>query len=132
MAGTMYDYLTTKTPDYTTTTLEAIPSNQLTEDGGNKVQINESDSGALEAIRLSGSMTFTVDLEWGGTDAKVNSVMDFYLDPNKGASGARTIKWKHPLDGHVYCARFIGKAPRITMNKDSSIKATLRIEGYVS
>ena len=133
MAGTMYDYLVAKTPDYTTTTLSIRPSNQMDEDGGDKVKMNESDSGALESITLSGNRTFSVPVEWEVNLADSNTIMDMYWDPNKGASGARTFKWAHPIDGHIYTVRFVGKVPRTTTSCSLRvIKATLLVEGYVS
>lgn len=114
MAGKMYDYLPTKTAEYTTA-LTLTPQNVLEEEGGRHVQFNESDSGVMEAVLLAGQTTFTVTLEWENMSAaESDTVMDYYLDPAKGAFGARTFLWQHPIDGasHLYVVRFLGKLKR--------------------
>lgn len=133
MAGLMYDYLSYKAPDYAYT-LSIAPNNEISEDGGRKVQINEADSGTPEVVVLGGSTTFDVDLEWENiSKADSDTILDIYHDANKGAWGSRTFRWAHPTDTHVYTVRFIGKVPRVTnMMNYRTITAKIRVEGYYS
>lgn len=109
----MYDYLSTISADYSTTTLSVEPSNVLMEIGDKSQVINIGDDGSEERISLVDTPMFNVTLQWDAiSSSDAGTVLDFYLDASKGNGQARSFKWEHPTDGHTYVVRFAGPIKR--------------------
>jgi hypothetical protein len=103
----MYDYLTTKTPDYTATTLSIRPSGEL-KFVGKKTQISHPmDDGGIEVISVNDAMFYDVFVDWSKlTSGDAGTVMDMYSDTNQANGLERSFYWAHPVDGHTYVAKF--------------------------
>ena len=111
----LYDYLSTVTPDYTSTTLTVSPSEVIIEEGEKSCVILTGDDGSEERIALSNSSIFYVTLRWNNKNSSdAGTIVDFYHDATKGNGMARTFKWTCPVDagGHTYVVRFAGKLNR--------------------
>ena len=111
----LYDYLSTVTPDYSTTTLTVSPSDVIVEEGEKSGIILTGDDGSEERIALSNSSIFYVTLRWENRDAAdAGTIIDFYHDAAKGNGITRTFKWTAPTNagGHTYVVRFTGKLNR--------------------
>jgi len=111
----LYDYLSTVTPDYSTTTLSVSPSDVIVEEGEKSAVILTGDDGSEERIALSNTSIFFITLRWNNKDSSdAGTIIDFYHDPTKGNGISRTFKWTAPADagGHTYVVRFAGKLNR--------------------
>lgn len=135
MAGSMADYLSVAVADYLTETLSLSPQDTMAEDASKNQVTHEMDDGSIEIVSLSDTPQFTVTLRWDVlSSSEADLLMDWWLSSSKANGRARTFKWQHPTDGHVYVARFDSDISRDL--KTASIAAIasidLRIEGYVS
>ncbi len=135
MAGSMADYLDIAVPDYLTETLSLSPQDTMTEDASKNQTVREMDDDSVEVISLSDTPVLSVTLKWDILSAsEADTLMDFWLSSSKANGRARTFKWAHPTDGHVYVARFNDDISRDI--KTAAIMGIasieLRIEGYVS
>jgi len=103
----MYRYLSTKTADYTTTTLE-IPSQVVLSQSGNKSQVSHDfDDGSLAVVGLSSSSYFDVQLQWNYiTEANKDIILDLWHNPLKADGMRRTFYWKHPKTLKYYTVQF--------------------------
>ena len=114
-AAEIYDYVSTVTPDYTTTTLSVSPSDVVVEEGEKSSKILIGDDGSEERIALSNSSVFYVTLHWNCKNASdAGTIYDFYHDSAKANGRARTFKWSCPTNagGHTYVVRFDSKLGR--------------------
>jgi hypothetical protein len=135
MAGSMADYLDIAVPDYGTETLFLAPQDTMPEAASKNQIVHELDDGDMEVISLSDEPQFTVTLQWDVLSlADSDALMDYWLSPAKANGYARSFKWSHPLDGHVYVARFASDITRTlrTANLAGVASLKLRIEGVVS
>jgi hypothetical protein len=135
MAGSMADYLDIAVPDYGTETLSLSPQETMPEAASKNQIVHELDDGDMEVISLSDEPQFVVTLQWDVlTSAESDTLMDYWLAPTKANGYARSFKWAHPLDGHVYVARFASDITRTlrTANIAGIASLKLRIEGVVS
>ena len=113
----MYDYISTVTPDYSTTTLSLTPQGVIVEDGSKNVNINEGYGGAEEAVILSSQSVFYVSLQWNAiSQSDSGTIFDFYHDIAKACGTARSFKWLHPTDGHTYVVKFRESLKRFKQN----------------
>jgi hypothetical protein len=109
----MYDYLSTVTPDYATTTFQVAPQEVLAEEGEKLQVVHFADDGSEERIDLSTASIFYVTLVWKSISASdAGTIVDFYHDSAKGNGITRSFKWTHPTDGHTYVVRFNDKLGR--------------------
>ena len=104
----MYDYLNVVTPDYTTTTFSVSPQRTLPEQGGFNQEIIYADDHVNEVvITHSSDSQWHVTLEFTAlTPDDAGTIRDFYFDSSKAYGVARSFKWEHPTDGHVYVVKF--------------------------
>lgn len=135
MAGSMADYLDIAVPDYGTETLSLAPQDTMPEAASKNQVVHELDDGTREVVSLSDDPQFVVTLQWDVlTSAESDVLMDFWLAPFKANGYARSFKWLHPLDGHVYVARFASDITRTLRSASLAGVASLklRIEGVIS
>lgn len=131
----MYDYISTVTPDYSSTTLNITPQGVIVEDGSKNVNINEGYGGAEEAAILSSQSVFFVSLQWNAISrADSGTVFDFYHDANKACGIARSFKWLHPTDGHTYVVKFRDSLERFKQNAEiyGFFKFRLKVMGRIA
>ena len=135
-AKEMYDYLSTITADYSTTTLAVTPDKILTEEGEKSQVIHIGDDGSEERISLDDDSIFYVTLQWGRiTASDAGTILDFFHDTAKANGQVRSFRWSHPSDGHTYVARFASALPRAwsggsTYHQISQVK--LKILGRIA
>lgn len=111
----MFNYLSIVTPDYSTTMLSIVPKDIIPDEMGRSLGWNITDSGNRESVIKSSSTKFALTLQYANLSvADSNTIMDLYLDTNKGAFGSRTIPWLHPLDQHIYVIRILNRLKRAT------------------
>ena len=132
----MYDYLSTITPDYGTTTLSVSPSATLVEQGKKTAVIHTADDGSEERISLDDDPIYTVTLQWDNISASdAGTILDFYYDAAKANGQVRSFKWAHPTDGHTYVVRFAGpikRQYRAGFSVHSIQSITLRVLGRIA
>ena len=135
-AKEMYDYLSTITADYSTTTLAVTPDKILTEEGEKSQVIHIGDDGSEERISLDDDSIFYATLQWGRiTASDAGTILDFFHDTAKANGQVRSFRWSHPSDGHIYVARFASALPRAwsggsTYHQISQVK--LKILGRIA
>ena len=106
----MYDYLSTVTPTYTTTTLSISPHGELRYVGKKSQLIHEFDDGSLAVVTISDNPFFDVFIDWQVLSASdQGTIMDFYMDPAKANGMENSFYWAHPVDGHTYVAQFMSE-----------------------
>lgn len=104
----MYDYLSTVTPTYTTTTLSISPQGELRYAGRFPQNTHITDDGVPHTISKGSVPYFDVFIRWDIlTSSDAGTVMDFYLDANKAKGMEKSFYWDHPVDGHTYVAMFM-------------------------
>lgn len=130
----MFGHLPDKVADYTLRELKVTPQNVMPEEGSKKQVKKEFDDGSMAVTTLSGQTRFNVSLQWDVlSNADAGEILDFYHDSAKANGQENTFYWRHPIDNHVYVARFLGplqqvyKAGRVGYKEVSQIQ--LRIEG---
>jgi hypothetical protein len=131
----MADYLDIAIPDYGTETLSLAPQNTMSEVVSKNQIVHELDDGDIEVIRLSDAPQFVVTLQWDVlTPDEADALIDYWVAPAKANGYARSFKWLHPLDDHVYVARFASDITRTLRTAQIAGIASLelRIEGVVS
>ena len=135
-AKEMYDYLSAKTADYTTTAMSVAPQEVLTERSrkGNIVT-HRLDDGQRANVVLSNASIFNVTLRWNFlSESDAGTLIDFYNDTAKACGQARSFKWSHPTDGHTYVVYFNSDIERTidaaTVHGVFSVE--LEVIGYVS
>jgi hypothetical protein len=134
----MYDRLATATPDYSASSLSVSPHKILIEEGSYNQQVNKADDRSVIAVvTIGSSVEYLVRLLWEYINATDDAAIhDMYFDPAKAHGLARTFKWPHPTDGHIYVARFTGPLIRSrdarVVGRASYDELRLLIEGYVS
>lgn len=133
----MYDYLAAATPDYATETLAIRPHRILYEEGGKPQVVHEADDATIAVVSLSAKRVFFVRLQWDALlPAAAGTIFDLFHNAAKANQYARTFKWEHPLDGHVYVVRFASPLRRgydaTRPGRHSFDELRLRVEGYVS
>ncbi len=68
-AKEMYDYLSTITPDYSTSTLSVTPQGLIQEDGDKHQVVHESDDTSEEVVSISDSSIFHCTLHFNHKSA---------------------------------------------------------------
>lgn len=112
-AREMYDYLQDAVPDYSMETLDISPTDEMTELGKFNQVIHESDGGGRKVVTLDSAPIFTVSIKWEGlTSEDAGRIYDFYFNRDKAFGMARSFKWAHPSDGHVYVVKFASELSR--------------------
>jgi len=135
----MYDYLSTITADYTSTSLNMTsirPQDVVTEESQWNQEIRMGSDGSVEVVDLtSGPICFYCNVKFNHkSSSDIGTVYDFYHDTAKANARANTFQWIHPTDGHTYVARFWSKIPR-TLGRPSYQalpSITLRVEGRIA
>ncbi|MGD9504568.1 MAG: hypothetical protein AB7W37_06635 [Syntrophobacteraceae bacterium] len=109
----MYDYLPDAVPDYSGETLDVSPTGEMTEAGKFNQVVHLSDGGGRKIVTLDSAPIFTVTIQWEGLTADdAGRIFDFYFHPAKAFGMARSFRWAHPSDGHVYVVRFATELSR--------------------
>ena len=112
-AKEIYDYLSTATPDYSTTTLSIKCKVELLETGDFSQEIHEGDDTSEEVITFSSTPLFFVELQWPYmSESDTGTIIDFFYDTAKAYGFSRSFKWAHPTDGHTYVVKFRSKMVR--------------------
>lgn len=129
----MYDYLSSKTADYTATTLNINPQGIMVESGEFNQIKHEMDDNTDEVITVSDTPYFEVELQWTNiSNEDAGTIIDFFFDTAKGKGMARSFQWAH-IDGHTYVVKFASAVSRELSNpnrqKITSVK--LKVIGYV-
>jgi hypothetical protein len=135
----MYDYLPTLTVasvDYNTARLQVSPTAVLSEPGDKNQTVYQADSGRRVVVTVSSQSEFQVLLQFDHrTLADAGTVFGGYHDDAKAKGQARTFLWDHPVDGHVYVARFGSKLTRDWLapipTRQTIRQVTLIIEGKI-
>lgn len=128
----MYNYLSSKTADYTTVALILKPTTVLSQSGKKSQVVHEYDDGSVSVVGLSSASIFDVELQWAFINTTDYGTLMAYYHTSTVADGMRkTFYWLHPVDGHYYTARFMG--PLQTKYSPGGYKSVdsipLRIEG---
>lgn len=112
----IYDYLTTLTPDYSTTIFcNGIrkPHGIVIETGQKNVIIHRADDDSEERIGISTDTVFYVVLSWNAmSESDAGEIFDYYHSTSKASGNLNSFKWTHPTDGHTYVCRFDGPLQR--------------------
>jgi hypothetical protein len=104
-----YDYLPgTATADYVAANLAVTPQRTLTERGGFPGQRrHQSDGAGFMTTTRNTTPRFWFLLIWDAiTTSDAGIIFDYYFDVAKGKGLARSFKFTHPTDGHVYICKF--------------------------
>ncbi len=118
----MYRYLSSKTADYTTTTLSIRPTTILPQSGDKTQHVYELDDGSIAVVGVSLTTFFDIELQWSYISNDDHStLLDFWHAETKGAGRRRTFYWLHPVDGKTYTVRFM-----------SNITSSYHPGGYIS
>ena len=118
----MYRYLSSKTADYTTTTLYVNPTTILPQTGDKTQYVYELDDGSVSVVGVSTNTFFNIELQWDYiTNDEHTTLMDFWYSETKGAGRRRTFYWFHPIDEKIYTVRFT-----------SNITSSYHNSGYLS
>ena len=131
----MFGHLPNKIADYTLRELNVTPQNVLSEEGSKKQTTKEFDDGSMAVVTLSGQTRFNISLQWDILSHEdAGEILDFYHDSAKANGMASTFYWRHPTDGHVYVARFLGPLMQVRQAKYGGqyrevSQIQLRIEG---
>lgn len=127
----MFNYLGSKTADYTTTTLQVSPQVSLPMAGDKSQVMHDLDDGSLSVVGLSSTSFFDVQLQWSYiNETDKVTIMDFWHNPLKADGRRRTFYWLHPTDGHTYTAQFT--SPLIVEQRPGTMgiqTITLRVTG---
>jgi len=112
-AKEIYDFVSTVTPDYAAF-LAVAPQKILTEVMEKNQEIHLFDDGTERVISLDDDAIIYMVLEWsrGIPEGDAGRIMDFYLDSSKANAMARSFKFTHPEDGHIYVVKFRSKLQR--------------------
>ncbi len=108
MPVSLYDYLTSVTPDYEAT-LSVDPQEVVVISGEKEVEIHRGRGRSEERIILSDQSKFWVKLQWRVlSETDHSTLFGWYHDPTKGCGTARTFWWTPPVqyDSHTYVVRF--------------------------
>ncbi len=112
-AREMYDYLADAVPDYSGETLDVSPTGEMKEAGKFNQVVHLSDGGGRKVVTLDSAPIFTVTLQWEGLTADdAGQIYDFYFNRAKAFGMARSFRWVHPGDGHVYVVKFASDLSR--------------------
>jgi hypothetical protein len=105
-AAEIYDYVSTVTADYTTTTLTIKAQGVVTEEGQKNQVIHLADDNSEERITLSTGSIFYVSWDWAQlSESDAGTIMDLYHDSAKANGMGNSFKWT-AHDGHTYVVRF--------------------------
>ena len=114
----MFGHLPDKVADYTSRELNVTPQNVLPEEGSKKQTKKEFDDGSIAVVTLSGQTRFNVSLQWDVlTHEDAGEILNFYHDSTKANGMENTFYWRHPIDGHIYVARFLGPLRQVRRAK---------------
>ena len=127
----IYDYLTTITPDYSTTefgydgTTEIQPQNIIYEEGGKNIIIHMADDDSEQRIGISTDTVFYVRMQWDNLNqTQVGALLDYYHNTTKASGSLNSFYWSHPTDGHTYVCRFTG--PLVMFKHPGSLTGNAR------
>lgn len=109
-AKEMYDYLSTVTPTYSTTTLNIVSSTIIPQTGRKSQILHEFDDGSVSVIGVNDSSYFDITLQWKILSlSDAGTIMDFWHDANKANGMENSFYWAHPSDGHTYVCNFMSE-----------------------
>lgn len=93
----MYDFISSLTADYTTTTLSVDPQVVMQIGGEKDIIINKGYGVSEERIILSTQSRFQVKLQWNVlSEADHSTLFDFYHDSAKACGTAKSFYWTPP------------------------------------
>lgn len=121
----IYDYLTTITPDYSTTefgfdgTTQILPQGVIFEEGAKNIKIHMAEDDSEQRIGISTDTRFYVRMQWAFlNESESGALIDFYHNTSKACGTLNSFYWTHPTDGHTYVCRFTGLISRRKDNND--------------
>lgn len=121
----IYDYLTTITPDYSTTEFgydgatQIIPQGILFEEGAKNVIVHLADDDSEQRISISSDTRFYVRMQWNFLDeSQSGALIDYYHSTSKASGALNSFYWTHPTDGHTYVCRFTAALIRNKQTND--------------
>lgn len=132
-AKEIYDYVSSASADYSSTSMSLTPQEAIPEYGEKNGIIHLGDDGSEERISLSNTSVFDIELKWKSiSEEDAGTLIDFYHDSNKGNGTTRSFIWDH-YDGHSYAVRFLSGVPR-SLNGFSRqmVSVKLRVLGYIA
>ena len=113
MTTTMYGFLGTVSPDYSTVALSVTPQEVLVEEGQLNQVVHLGADGSEEVVTYSTKKIFYVTLIWSRKLTEdIGTIFDFYFTEAKANGIARSFKWTHPTDSHTYVVKFREKLAR--------------------
>ena len=105
-ASELYDFLSTITPDYSTTTLTISAQGEVTEESDKSQAIHIGVDGSEERISFNTSPIFYISWSYNIlTESDAGTLFDLYNDSAKANGRQRSFKYQHG-DGHTYVVRF--------------------------
>lgn len=111
-AKEIYDFLSTVTPDYSTTILSISPQGVVVEESSKNQVIHLGVDGSEERISFNTSSIFFVTVGWNAlSEDESGTIFDLYNDSAKANACQRSFKFSYG-DGHTYVARFDCSLPR--------------------
>lgn len=117
---TIYDYVSSVTADYTTTTFAVDPQNVMQINTAKDVVINQGYGTSEERIILSTASKFRIKLTWNCiSEADHSTIFDFYNDPAKGCGKGRTFYWTPP-------AQYLATSHDLTVRFDCDLESALQ------
>lgn len=131
----LYSYLSTVTPDYSTTTLNVAPQNSI-EIYSDKTQIVlYTDANTTLVVDINSDPRFRIILNWEKLNTSDSgTIMNFWRDSAKANGSENTFKWYNHADSHTYVVRFLTqpKVVRYASGHESVTGVELLLEGNAS
>ena len=128
----LYSYLSTVTPDYSTTTLNIAPQNSV-EIYYDKTQVvMYTDANTTLVININSTPRFRVVLNWEKLNpSDSGTIMNFWCDTAKANGSVNTFKWYYHGDAHTYVVRFLTqpKVVKYASGHESITSVELLLEG---
>jgi len=105
-ASEMYDFLSTISPDYSTSTLTISAQGKVSETSSKAVAIHTGVDGSEERISHGSTPIFCLSWDWNVlTESDSGTIFDLYNDSAKANGCQKSFKFTHG-DGHTYVVRF--------------------------
>jgi len=113
-AAEIYDYVSTVTPDYSTTTLNVSPQEVIAEGFDKNQSCHDFDNNSRRVISYSDDNIIDLTYQWskGINESDAGIILDFWADAAKANGRARSFKLYHKMDGHTYVVMFKDKLSR--------------------
>jgi len=126
----MADYLPTATAEYTAQEFELFSQGSISEKRSLLQDVYEMHSHRKETITYEENVIYEVSVSHDTLLPEESTIIiDLICDPNKAFGSYRSFYWHHPIDGHVYVARFKPSMQKNITNVHSIPNVEMWIEG---